>query len=99
MAGGGERAQVTGRGQQGRPEERAEAGHRQDDGGLGVQLEGRGDLGVDGLDADVESQDAGGELGDDSGGDVLSRQDDVLGAGGCDRAVGELGVAADVAGS
>ncbi len=62
-----------------------------------MQREIGGDLGVDGLDADVERQDAGSELGDDPGGDVLSRQDDVLGAGGGDRTVGELGVAADVA--
>jgi hypothetical protein len=98
VTGAREVAQVTGGGQQRSTEERAEPGHRDDDGGLGVQLEGGGDLGVDSLDTDVEGQDAAGEFGDDPGGGVLSRQDDVLGAGRGDRAVGELCVAADVAG-
>jgi len=90
--------EVHDRVQPGRPEERAEARHRQDDGGLGVQLEGGSDLGVHVLDADVEGQDAGGELGDDPGGDLLAGEHDVLGAGGGDCPVGELGVAADMAG-
>jgi len=80
VTGARERSQVTGGGQQRRAEERAEPGHRDDDGGLWVELEGGGDLGVDVLDPGAEGQDAAGEFGDDPGGDLLSRQGEVLGA-------------------
>lgn len=62
----GERAQVTGADEQRDAEESTEAGHGLDDRGLRMLIEGGGDLSVEVLHTLVESQDVGGQLGDDA---------------------------------
>jgi len=72
VAGTGEGAQVAGTDQQCGAEERPEAGHGLDDRGLRMLLEGLLDLLVETLQAFIEGEDAGCELGNDGGGEVLA---------------------------
>jgi hypothetical protein len=43
-----------------------------DDGGLGVLVEGLGDLGVEALETLIQREDVGGELGDKPGGEIVA---------------------------
>ncbi|MCC3332163.1 hypothetical protein [Nocardia abscessus] len=56
MAGAGECAQVTGSGQQHRPEDRPETGHRLDACGITMAAEQLGDLGIQGDDPLIKGQ-------------------------------------------
>ena len=72
VASAGEGAQVSGTDQQYGAEERPEAGHGLDDRGLRMLVESLLDLLVEGLQAFIEGEDAGCELGNDGGGEVLA---------------------------
>lgn len=80
-AGVGVAGEVAGRGDQLGIQDRAHPGQRLDDLGLRVDVEGRGDLGVEGGDPRPDRQELGGKVGHDAGGDVLPGDDAVLGVG------------------
>ena len=85
VAGTGEGAQVAGGDQQCGAKERPEAGHGLDDRGLRMLLEGLLDLLVEGLQAFIEGEDAGRELGKNGGGEVVAGEHDRLRFGGSSR--------------
>ena len=72
VTGAREGTQVTGTDEQRGAEERTEAGYRLDDRGLRMLIEGGGDLRVKALHPLVESEDVGGQFGDDARSDVLA---------------------------
>jgi hypothetical protein len=85
VTGTGEGAQITGTDQQRGTEKRPEARHGLDDRGLRMLLEGLLDLLVEGLQAFIEREDAGRELGNDGAGEVLAGEHDRLRFGGSSR--------------
>jgi hypothetical protein len=91
MTGAGKRAQVTGADEQRCAEERAEAGHRLDDRRLPVLLEAVHDLEIEALEALVEGEDVGRQLGDDAGGHGVAGQHGRLRLGCGDGASGDAG--------
>src|SRR5918995_1100288 len=72
-------------------------GHRLDDRGLGVLVEGISDLGVEAAEALVQREDVGGELGDDACGEVLAGEHRHLGTGSGDGLSGDAGGVAHLA--
>jgi hypothetical protein len=67
-------------------------GHGLDDRGLRMLLEGLLDLLLEGLQPSIEGEDAGRELGNDGGGEVLAGEHDRLRFGRVEGTGGDAGV-------